>query len=137
MGLNEKFGLPVVQKDTVDANFVEVGQDNSALKDFEVARQNITKLIDVGTIGVQSLGDLAESGQLPEYYLALSAMIKSTTYAASSLIKLHEQIQTLKNPTENRNAVVPKESHSHIHFSGSTNDLSQFVKDLNEEGKKK
>ena len=130
MGLDEKFGLPTLIK---EKELVELDTDNlSAAQDFEVARSNMNKLVSLGTNAVKELADLAGPTQLPEFYIALSAMMKSTALAASTLIKLHEQRESLKNPEEKTG--VPKETHSHIHFQGSTADLNEFVTNL---GKKK
>ena len=126
MGLEQTFGLPMVKE---EKELVEFNNENlSATQDFETARSNMNTLVNVGTKAVKELGDLAGPSQLPEFYIALSAMMKSTSYAAATLIKLHQQKESLQNPEQK--AQVPKENHSHIHFQGSTADLNEFVSNL-------
>jgi hypothetical protein len=128
--LTQKFDLteiePVVapvDKNIVDGEATDVTNED-ALADFKKSRKNLQDILDVGSTAVTQLGILADQIQSPEYFLALSSLIKNVSDVSSNLLKIHKQMEDIK--------VAPKasfkENHSHLHVTATTKELSEFLK---------
>lgn len=124
MSLEERFGLPAPKREETSVALNLSNSENDALVDFQDTRTKMTKIISVGSKAIEDLGCFGTQ-LMPEHYLAMSALIRATTAASTTLLKLHEQINDLKNPKEKDG---PKEQHSHVHVSASTSELNDIIR---------
>jgi len=99
--------------------------NNMAIDDFTEARKKMLDILAVGSDAVAQLGNLAAGSQDSDHYMALSKLIKETSAAAGNLLELHKQLDLLKDRNDN---VQTQEFHNHLHFTGSTADLSEALK---------
>jgi hypothetical protein len=104
-------------------------KNDTVLKDFEYARNNLLIMIEQQHISLEKLTDLASRSQNARTYEVLSGFIKTMTETNKDLLELQAKIQVLTN----KMPVVtsPKTINQTIVFSGSTAELQKALKTLN------
>ena len=89
--------------DKKDLVVAETNSDNEKLEtDFEVARNNLSVVVEEGTKSMKALTQLANSTSQPESFDSLASMIRSLSEAAKNLVYLHKQKADVVNPQADR-----------------------------------
>jgi replicative superfamily II helicase len=82
--------------DTIDRMLNEA-TDDSAMKDFGIARANLLTLIESGKTAMVDLLDLAKRSHHPQAYVALSKLIEIMIAANKALLEEQMKLRELKN----------------------------------------
>jgi len=118
---------PIEQKNLVKSLEIDSHND-SAMKDFEIARANIYTMVDTAKEAIDNLAQIANSSQQPRAYEVLAKLIDSTISANKSLLELQDKIKQIKDADESNNEKV-KTINNNL-FVGSTADLQKILKDM-------
>lgn len=108
--------------------------DDSASKDFEKARLNITAVIDVVQNAVVKFAEIADQSQDDKAYGVLAKLVDTAVNANKSLLDLQTKvrsIQTRETPINGKSTV------NNNLFVGSTADLQKFLEEMKTDGRKK
>lgn len=118
---------PIEQKNLVKSLEIDSHND-SAMKDFEIARANIYTMVDTAKEAINNLAQIAGSSQQPRAYEVLAKLIDSTISANKSLLELQDKIKQIKDADESNNE-KGKTINNNL-FVGSTADLQKILKDM-------
>lgn len=128
--ISSSFGLsPIPKKDIVN-DIISESHNDSAIKDFELARSNIISMIDTIKNSIENLSQISDSSQQPRSYEVLAKLMDSHTSMNVTLLNLQEKIRQLKNIDEPHNDKA-KTINNNL-FVGSTAELSKILKELKE-----
>jgi hypothetical protein len=98
--------------------------------DFQSARDNLYKTIDVASCSIEELSKLAKKSQHPRAYEVLALLAKTLTDTNKTLLDLHKQKQKIDNDNLN-----PSEGETNIGTQnnlivGTTADLDEMIEKL-------
>ena len=115
---------------TVIDNIIASAHNDSAIKDFELARSNIHTVLDTAKEAIEDLAEIAKQGQHPRAFEVLAKLIDSTVSASQSLLVLQDKIRQLNNIDDPTNSKA-KTINNNL-FVGSTAELQKILKDMKE-----
>jgi hypothetical protein len=132
MDENDTKNLPIIieDKNTMIENFITASQEDSAIKDFEIARANILAMLKSGSLSVERLADLAERSQNTRTYEVLYNFISSMVQANKELLEIQKKIRELKDPNISSNMNAKTINQTAI-YCGSTAELQKVIKTMN------
>lgn len=119
--------VPIEQNNVIKTLEIDSHND-SAMKDFEIARANIYTMVDTAKEAIINLAQIADSSQQPRAYEVLAKLIDSTISANKSLLELQDKIKQIKDSDESNNE-KGKTINNNL-FVGSTADLQKILKDM-------
>lgn len=108
-------------------------------KDFDVARDNLHKIIAKGQDALNEIADIASQSQDAEAYTGLSSLINSLIAANRELLALSKKKQefergaAVSNPDAGKAGVGDTGGTTNIIFAGSTADILAAIKDAQDE----
>lgn len=120
--------LPATQKKIVNevvVNTTQVIEEKDA--DFQIARQNLKRLLLDGEEALDGILDLARQGEHPRAYEVAGQLVKTLVDANKDLINIHKQKKDLEDKPVTRDE--PKTVNNTV-FVGSTADLQKALADL-------
>jgi dTDP-D-glucose 4,6-dehydratase len=117
----------IVEADEVLNHVVEVNSNGDKDDDFNVARENITKLIARGEEAVDGILKLASESEQPRAYEVASNLIKTMVEANKDLLDIHKQKKDLEKEEYKGPA---KAVQNNTVFVGSTKELQQQLLQL-------
>lgn len=127
--MNEEDNLPITTN-TINSLIADA-HDDSAIKDFDQARANISAMITTAKETIDILAEVAQQGQQPRHFEVLAKMIDTSVNASKTLLDIQEKIRNIKNiespinkkaQTINNNLIV-----------ASTAELQKMLKGIKEE----
>ena len=125
--LEKKFNLITSNVPPPTSFPASIPEDIDAVEDFKTARRKIVDILEVGSKAIQELGSMAsQTTTETEPYEVLSGMVKNVSEVASTLLKLHKQIEELTKvppPSNEKNSNV-------VYFVGSPLDLNMALKQI-------
>lgn len=107
------------------SSLIEQVTDDSAIKDFEKTRANITEFIEVMNDAIVTYADIARSSQDAKAYEVLAKLVSTGIAANRNLLETQEKIRKINNagrPTTKKTS----ETVNNV-FLGSTADLQNFL----------
>lgn len=113
-------------------NLIANAHDDSARRDFELARANIHEVIQNGQHAMDKLSQIADSSQHPRAFEVLAKLMDTMLTANKDLLELQRQIRDISeadNPT-NENA---KNVTNNL-FVGSTAELQKVIDQMKNNG---
>jgi Terminase DNA packaging enzyme len=124
--IGKALGLePIEQKiDIIDKLLVE-SHDDSATKDFELARSNMHEMIQEGKEAMFKLAEIASSSQHPRAFEVYAKLMDTMMNANERLLDLQEKIRDIKHadsPISEKAKTVNQSI-----FVGSTAELSKLL----------
>jgi Terminase DNA packaging enzyme len=128
--IGKALGLdPIESKiDFIDKLLVE-SHDDSATKDFELARSNMHEMIQEGKEAMFKLAEIAASSQHPRAFEVYAKLMDTMMNANERLLDLQEKIREIKNADSPVNEKA--KSVTNNLFVGSTAELQRMIKDMN------
>jgi hypothetical protein len=139
--LNIAPSTELTSRSSVVSDLMNACTDNSAVKDFEIARANLLTLIEGGKESFENLTKLAEQSQHPRAYEVLAKFLDSLVQANIEYLNLQSQIREITDPGKhigNQNSQGPRTVNQTAIFVGSTSELQKAIKNsmkfINDEG---
>jgi hypothetical protein len=107
---------------------IDGASDDSAQRDFEVARANLLRIAEMATEATQTLMEIAEQSQHPKAFEALARMIETGVQAQRELLELQQSIRKIAAAS----AAVGGQAKSVTNnlFIGSTAQLQRIIEDM-------
>lgn len=105
------------------------GLDDSATKDFELARTNMHEMINEGKEAMYKLAEIASSSQHPRAFEVYAKLMDTMMNANERLLDLQEKIREIKHADSPINEKA--KSVTNNLFVGSTAELQKMIKDMN------
>lgn len=131
----EKRSVTVSPKREIAEPVKEVELDPKASEDFEMARNNIKRVMATGESTLQGITELAEAGDSARAYEVAGQIMKILLDANKDLIAIHKTkkeiavTKTVKEEAaEKNNPQVINNTTQQAFFCGTTEELSQFLK---------
>ena len=126
------FGVDALKETLPEKQIEDLGLD----KDSEESRANLKVLLDTGSRALEEVLNLAIDSENPRAYEVLTNMITTLADINIKLIETHNKQADVKKKTlTNKNDTTPvvngNITNQSIVFSGTTAELSNFLKDLN------
>lgn len=124
-------GITPIQKSDIVQDIIIDAHDDSALKDFELARSNIISMIEKTKESIENLSQIADSSQHPRSYEVLSKLIDSHREMNVTLLLLQEKLRQIKDiniPNNDKGKTINNNL-----FVGSTTELQKLIKNMNNE----
>ena len=103
--------------------------DDSATKDFEMARSNIHEMINEGKEAMVKLAEIAASSQHPRAFEVYAKLMDTMMNANDRLLDFQEKIRKIKHADSPVNEKA--KSVTNNLFVGSTAELQKMIKDMN------
>jgi Terminase DNA packaging enzyme len=128
--IGKALGLePIESKiDFIDKLLVE-SHDDSATKDFEMARSNIHEMINEGKEAMFKLAEIAASSQHPRAFEVYAKLMDTMMNANERLLDLQEKIREIRHADSPVNEKA--KSVTNNLFVGSTTELQRMIKEMN------
>ena len=128
--IGKTLGLePIETKiDFIDKLLID-GLDDSATKDFELARSNMHEMINEGKEAMIKLAEIASSSQHPRAFEVYAKLMDTMMNANERLLDLQEKIREIKHADSPINDKA--KSVTNNLFVGSTAELQKMIKDMN------
>ncbi len=127
--IGKALGLdPLENKITVLDKMLADGHDDSASKDFEMARANIYEVIHNGQTAIETLGEIASQSQHPRAFEVLAKLMDTMLNANKELMNLQSKIREINNIDSPINEKA--KSVTNNLFVGSTAELQRMIKEM-------
>lgn len=81
---------------------VEKNSKEKVVEDFELARDNIKKVINVGQEALGQLSEIAERSQHPRSYEVLSTIMSTLLVANKDLLELQKTVREISHDNEHQ-----------------------------------
>jgi hypothetical protein len=114
--------------DPVD-NMIAVAHNDSAQKDFEMARSNTIEVMQTATHAIEDIADIASQSQHPRAFEVLSQLLKTKLEASRELMTLQKDIREIDHKDRPRNTEAANTTVNQL-FVGSTAELQRMLKDM-------
>lgn len=109
---------------------IEAAADESAKTDFSMARDNLHRLIQSGTVSLERLTEIAAQSQHPRAFEVLANMINTLVNANKELLELQTKIREINAADGKGPAGGPQVINNNL-FVGSTQELLKTLKSIN------
>lgn len=110
-------------------NLINRAHDDSATKDFEMARENMHQLINDGKEAMTKLAEIAASSQHPRAFEVYGKLMDTLIHANEKLLDMQEKIRDIQHADSPINEKAKTINQSI--FVGSTAELQKMIKDMN------
>lgn len=128
--IGKTLGLEPIEKhiDIIDSLIIQA-HDDSASKDFEMARSNMHELINDGKEAMAKLAEIASSSQHPRAFEVYGKLMDTLIHANEKLLDMQEKIRDIQHADSPINEKA--KSVTNNLFVGSTAELQKMIKDMN------
>jgi hypothetical protein len=106
--------------------------DDSAVKDFEIARSNFHSIINDGKDAIMKLALIAESSQHPRAYEVLAKLMETILNANERLLDMQIKVRDIHKADQPVNQQQKGSSVTNNLFVGSTAELQKILKEMRE-----
>jgi hypothetical protein len=96
--IGKSLNITPIQNGSVVESLHKDSHDDSAKKDFELARSNILELIDEGKMSFAQLAQVAEKSQHPRHYEVLAKLLDTLVQANKTVLSLQADVRNLSDP---------------------------------------
>ena len=111
-----------------------VPEDKDVDDDFEMARNNIKRLLLDGEDALSGILDLAKSGEHPRAYEVAGQLVKTLMDANKDLIDIHKKKKDIKKNDNPSRELDPPKTINNTVFVGSTNELQKLIRNQKQNG---
>lgn len=116
---------PIDKTSNMVATIVAEAHDDSAIKDFDLARSNIHEVIQNGAHAIEKLSAIADQSQHPRAFEVLATLMKVQLDANKDLLDLQKKIREIQAPDAAHNPEA--QSVTNNLFVGSTAELQKMI----------
>lgn len=121
-------GINPMATSNMVSTIMATAHDDSAKKDFEIARANIHTMIDNGQEAMMKLAQIAESSQHPRAFEVLAKLMDTMLQANKDLLELQTKIREI-DAADSPISEQAKTINNNL-FVGSTAELQKVLQDL-------
>mgnify|MGYP003449938583 FL=1 len=127
-GLEETNNQITIQPNS-DISVIEPGNiNNEEIEDYNLARENITKITELGMKSLEEITDLAPKLQNYKAYEAVSTLVKSLVDANKDLAELSRKKSQLSKYDDDPPSLQPTTITNNNMFVGTTAELIEMIK---------
>ena len=127
-GLEETNNQITIQPNS-DISVIEPGNiNNEEIEDYNLARENITKITKLGMKSLEEITDLAPKLQNYKAYEAVSTLVKSLVDANKDLAELSRKKSQLSKYDDDPPSLQPTTITNNNMFVGTTAELIEMIK---------
>lgn len=119
---------PIDQPDKFITEIIATAHDDSAKKDFEIARANIHNMLENGQEAMVKLAQIADSSQHPRAFEVLAKLMDTMLSANEKLLDLQTKIREIDTADSPMNEKA-KTINNNL-FVGSTAELQKVLQDM-------
>jgi uncharacterized protein YsxB (DUF464 family) len=126
--LSRALNINPMPEDEAIKSIVASGHDDSAMKDFNIARANIYEIIENGNFAIQKLSQIADSSQHPRAFEVLSTLMKTMLDANKDLLDIQKKVREIQD-VDKPHSEEAKSVTNNL-FVGSTAELQKVIENM-------